>query len=92
MPLVTRKATINDTELLVLEWSGKREDEAALREFCGDRLHYVRDDGVAAIGDQPFLTDSFAAEGDLLVKPSEAEGTLLKLPGSIHWVQVLFGA
>jgi hypothetical protein len=92
MPLVQRTATINEDEYRVLEWSGNREDEAELRAFCGERLHYVRDDGVAAVGEEPFVTDSFVGEGDLLVKPVEAEGQLLRLPGSVHWVQVIFGA
>lgn len=89
--LVTRRSIINERELDVIEWSGNREDEAELRKFCGDRLHYVRDDGVAAIGDEPFVTEIFAGKGDLLVKPVEAEGPLLRLPGNIHWAQVLFG-
>jgi hypothetical protein len=92
MTLAQRTATINDIEVKVLEWSGKREDEAELREFCGERLQYVRDDGVAAIGEKPLTTDSFVEAGDLLVKPVEAEGQLLRLPGDIHWVQVIFGA
>lgn len=92
MTLNTRRSTINDIELEVLEWSGDKADEKELREFCGDRLQYVRDDGVAAIGEEPFMTDGFASAGDLLVKPVEAEGPILKLPGNINWVQVLFGA
>lgn len=92
MPLVQRTATINENEYRVLEWSGNQEDEKELREFCGERLHYVRDDGVAAVGEEhSFVTDSFVGKGDMLVKPVEAEGQLLKLPGNIHWVQILFG-
>jgi hypothetical protein len=92
MSLVQRIAMINDIEIKVLEWSGKKEDEAELLEFCGERLHYVREDGLAAVGEEPFVTDSFVGTGDLLVKPVEAEGQLLRLPGDIHWVQVIFGA
>ena len=92
MSLVQRTARINDIEVKVLEWSGKKEDEEELREFCGERLHYVREDGLAAVGEQKFVTDSRVGPGDLLVKPVEAEGELLRLPGDVHWVQVIFGA
>jgi hypothetical protein len=93
MSLVQRTARVHDTEIKILEWSGKREDEAELREFCGDQLHYISNDGIAAIGEgNSFVTDERVGAGDLLVKPVEAEGQLLRLPGNIHWVQVLFGA
>lgn len=90
--LVTRKTIVNDTELEVLQWSGDRKDEAALREFCGDQLHYVRDDGLAAVGIEPLITDVFIGKGDLLVKPVESAGRMLRLPGDVNWIRILFGS
>lgn len=88
----TRKATVNDVQLEVLEWSGDKADEAALREFCGDQLHYVREDGLAAVGVEPLITDVFIGKGDLLVKPLEAAGRMVRLPGDVNWVRAMLGA
>lgn len=88
----TRKATINDVQLEVLEWSGDKADEAALREFCGDQLHYVREDGLAAVGIEPLITDVFVGKGDLLAKPLEANGRMIRLPGDVNWVRTMLGS
>jgi hypothetical protein len=82
----------DDVKVEVVTWSGNRNDEGELRAICGDQLHYVRDDGVAAIGRPGVaLSDSFVAAGDYVIADANTDQPVLWLPGG-HWlVQEMFG-
>jgi hypothetical protein len=79
-------------KIQILTWSGKKEDEDDLRAFCGDQLQYVREDGIAAIGESGgFVTEYYAGEGDFIVADADSARPVIKLPGD-HWLmQELFG-
>lgn len=83
---------LNGTAVEILEWNGSKSDEGQLNDFCEGQLQYVLDSGLAAIGEEPFVTDRYAGPGDLVIRHADLTGLpILRIPGDVEWIRELFG-